>query len=302
MATNGRCPGVPRPPPKATGSSGGVATWSAAGTARALVAVSGTGLGGATWRYRGAGEASDGSCSPPGGGRGCGGAGAGCGSAGCSAAPAASSASGATRRETTSVCHSRVVKCSDPLRMTRITASSTRRSGSSRGSAAWISSSDIRPQRKKSFARSRPVCSMAKTDATASANSRGAGRPSVEPSKWMGTGKSGTLYGRHTSPWQNKRRESSRGSGSPALRPRTAADMGTRRAAKTSLRSAASSSGGQPPSASTPCTKASSSIKLQPGHRRKSSSKTSPPRVAAGVSPSTPNTCCNASSNRRSEF
>mmetsp|Transcript_66599 Transcript_66599/g.147511 ORF Transcript_66599/g.147511 Transcript_66599/m.147511 type:complete len:229 (+) Transcript_66599:894-1580(+) len=209
----------------------------------------------------------------------------------------------------TSDCHSRIVKCSAPARMILETASSTSRSAAWKGNAACISSKERRPQRKKSFTCSRPVGSIQKAVATASATSSTPIFPELR-SKCVGTGKSGRLKGTRAKLSQNMRLVSSAGKGWPLLRARTAATEGVRNAAKTSQRSAALSSGGQAPSASKARLKAPSSKELVMaasilptlGAICKAWSKALALRSPTGISMSAATHSCNASSKRRKEF
>mmetsp|Transcript_57912 Transcript_57912/g.125902 ORF Transcript_57912/g.125902 Transcript_57912/m.125902 type:complete len:301 (-) Transcript_57912:187-1089(-) len=219
-------------------------------------------------------------------------------SGGAGDASRVSSGAGMTWTVTTSVCHSRGAKYAEPTRMIRLTASSTTPSETKKGRAAWISSRDRRPQRKKSFTRSSPVCSRQKASAMASAT----WSTPTRCRRCVGSGKSGRLFGIRARPSVSILRGSSLGRGCPVQSARTVAQLGTRSAAKTSPRSSALISGGQAPTRSMDLAKVASS-RLRPTGSPATATSLSwaiAPRLAVSVS--RPQTSCRASRMRRREF
>mmetsp|Transcript_117112 Transcript_117112/g.250241 ORF Transcript_117112/g.250241 Transcript_117112/m.250241 type:complete len:232 (-) Transcript_117112:953-1648(-) len=162
------------------------------------------------------------------------------------------------RTETTSSCHSSWEKSGAPLRMMRTTASFTRSCGTSLGNAIWISSGEMRPHRNKSLTRPRPVFSMLKVVATASATASicsavkcSNGGCKAGERRCTGTGKSGRLKGTRSNPSQKQCRVHAVLSAcAPVSTARAAEIEGTRSARHVSERSLVPSSGGQAPSAS----------------------------------------------------
>mmetsp|Transcript_58839 Transcript_58839/g.179443 ORF Transcript_58839/g.179443 Transcript_58839/m.179443 type:complete len:211 (+) Transcript_58839:503-1135(+) len=141
-----------------------------------------------------------------------------------------------------------------PWRMIVATASSTNTWGTSFGKAHWISSTEMRPVKKKSLAVPRPA-SGPKILATAFAVSRTEAAPAAVAKScdagWcstpVGTGKSGKLKGTRSKPsWNCFEEKVAKKGRRPCNMARAAIIDGTERADNTSALSMAPSACGQP--------------------------------------------------------